>query len=48
MEQMNLGGDLSYCERPIRILDMTEWVTHNKVIKVCKVQWSHHTGDEAT
>jgi hypothetical protein len=23
-------------------------VTRNKVIKMCKVQWSHHTEDEAT
>jgi hypothetical protein len=23
-------------------------VTHNKVIKICKVQWSHHIEDEAT
>jgi hypothetical protein len=23
-------------------------VTHNKVIKMYKVQWSHHTEDEAT
>jgi hypothetical protein len=23
-------------------------VTHRKVIKMCKVQWSHHIEDEAT
>jgi hypothetical protein len=27
---------------------MAERVTRNKVIKMCKVQWSHHTEDEAT
>jgi hypothetical protein len=43
-----MGGDLAYSERPIKILDTTERVTHNKVIKMCKVQWSHHTEDEAT
>jgi hypothetical protein len=32
----------------IKILDTTEQVTHSKVIKMCKVQWSHHTKDEAT
>jgi hypothetical protein len=42
------GGDLTYSERPVKILDMAERVTRNKVIKVCKVQWSHHTEDEAT
>jgi hypothetical protein len=48
MEQLDLGGDLSYNERPIRILESTKRVTHSKVIKICKVQWSHHTEDEAT
>jgi hypothetical protein len=37
MEEHDLGGDLTYSER----------LTHSKVIKMCKVQWSHHTEDEA-
>jgi hypothetical protein len=48
MEELDLGGDLTYSERPIKILDMVECVTYSKVIKMCKVQWSHHTKDEAT
>jgi hypothetical protein len=48
MEQLDLGGDIAYSERPIRILDIAEQVTRSKVIKMCKVQWSHHTEDEAT
>jgi hypothetical protein len=48
MEEHDLGGDLTYSERPIKILDTTEHVTRSKVIKICKVQWSHHTEDEAT
>jgi hypothetical protein len=48
MEELDLGGDLSYSEKLVRILDTTERVTRNKVIKMCKVQWSHHTEDEAT
>jgi hypothetical protein len=48
MEYLDLGGDLTYSERPIKILDNTERVTRSKVIKMCKVQWSHHTKDEAT
>jgi hypothetical protein len=48
MEELDLGGDLTYSERPIKILDMTERVTRSKVIKMCKVQWSHHIEDEAT
>jgi hypothetical protein len=47
MEELDLGGDLIYSERPIKILDTTKRVTRNKVIKMCKVQWSHHTEDEA-
>jgi hypothetical protein len=48
LEELDLGGDLAYSERPIKILDTTEQVTRNKVIKMCKVQWSLHTEDEAT
>jgi hypothetical protein len=48
MEEPDLGGDLTYSERLIKILDTAEQVTHNKVIKMCKTQWSHHTEDEAT
>jgi hypothetical protein len=48
MEEFDLGGDLTYSERPITILDTEERVTRNKVIKMCKVLWSHHTEDEAT
>jgi hypothetical protein len=48
MEYLDLGGDLTYNERPNRILDTAELVTRSKVIEMCKVQWSHHTEDEAT
>jgi hypothetical protein len=48
MEELDFGGDPTYSERPVKILDTTERVTRNKVIKMCKVQWSHHTEDEAT
>jgi hypothetical protein len=30
MEQLDLGGDLSYSERPIRILDIAEWPTEDE------------------
>jgi hypothetical protein len=48
MKELDLGGDLTYSEKLINILDMAERVTRNKVIKMCRVQWSHHTEDEAT
>jgi hypothetical protein len=48
MEELRLGDDLTYSESPIKILDTVERVTRNKVVKMCKVKWSHHTEDEAT
>jgi hypothetical protein len=37
IEELDLGGDLTYSERPIKILDMEERVTRSKVINMCKV-----------
>jgi hypothetical protein len=34
MEQLDLGGRLSYGEMPIKILDATEQVIHSKVVGV--------------
>jgi hypothetical protein len=34
MEDLDLGGDLTYNERPIKILDTVERVTHSKIIKM--------------
>jgi hypothetical protein len=48
MEDLDLGGDLTYNERPIKILDTIERVIRSKIIKMCKVKWSHHAEDEAT
>jgi hypothetical protein len=48
MEELDIGGDLTYSERLIKILDTAERVTPSKVIKMCKVQWSHHMENEAT
>jgi hypothetical protein len=41
MEELDLGGDLTYNKKLVKILDTAEIVTHNKVIKMCKVEWSH-------
>jgi hypothetical protein len=43
MEDLDVKEDLSYQEYPIKILETFERVTQNKRIKMCKVQWSHHT-----
>jgi hypothetical protein len=48
MEYLNPGGDLTSSKRSIKILDSAERVTRSKLIKMCKVQWSHHMEDEAT
>jgi hypothetical protein len=48
MEDLNASEDLSYQEYPFKILETSERVTRNKKIKMCKVQWSHHTEEEAT
>jgi hypothetical protein len=39
---------LTYTEYPIKILDTLTRVTRNKVITMCKVQWSHIGEGEAT
>jgi hypothetical protein len=48
MEELSVQDDLTYTEYPIKIIDTLTRVTRNKVIKMCKVQWSHHSRDEAT
>jgi hypothetical protein len=48
MEELSVQGDLTYTEHPIKIIDTLTRVMRNKVIKMCKVQWSHHGEDEAT
>jgi hypothetical protein len=40
--------ELCYQEYPIKILETSKRVTQNKKIKMCKVQWSHHTAEEAS
>jgi hypothetical protein len=48
MEDLDAKEDPSYQEYPINILETSERVTRNKRIKICKVQWSRHTKEEAT
>jgi hypothetical protein len=47
IEDFSTCKDLSCQDYPIKILEMSERVTRNK-IKMCKVQWSHHTKVEVT
>jgi hypothetical protein len=48
MEDMDAKEDLSYQEYPVKILETSERVTRNKKIRMCKVQQSHCTEEEAT
>ena len=43
-----LEPDLSLVEHPMRILDINERKTRRHTVKMYKIQWSHHTEDEAT
>ena len=46
LEAIRLDSDLTYEEKPVKILEFASRVTRSKVIKFCKVQWSHHTEDK--
>ena len=48
LEEVEPQEDLTYLEYPVKILETAERVTRRKVIHMCKVQWDHHTEDEAT
>lgn len=48
LEAIQLETDLTYEEKPVKILETAERVTRTKTIRLCKVQWDHHTEEEAT
>ncbi|WVZ80963.1 hypothetical protein U9M48_028396 [Paspalum notatum var. saurae] len=48
LEGLDVQEDLTYIEHPVKILETSERVTKNRRIKMCRVQWKHHTEDEAT
>nr|ABA95022.1 retrotransposon protein, putative, Ty3-gypsy subclass [Oryza sativa Japonica Group] len=48
IEQIEVQEDLTYVEKPIRILETNERRTRNRVIRFCKVQWSNHSEEEST
>jgi hypothetical protein len=47
-DSIDLNHDLTYQERPIRILEEDVHLTRRRKIKMYMVQWSNHTEDEAT
>jgi hypothetical protein len=40
--------DFSLIEHPLRVLDQKEWKTRRQTVTMYKIQWSHHTEEEAT
>jgi hypothetical protein len=48
LEELTVGEDLTYQEHPVKILDTSDKITRNNHHKMCKVQWSNHTEEEAT
>ncbi len=47
-DRIELQEDLTYAEKPVRILKVSERNTRNRVTRFCKVQWSNHSEEEAT
>lgn len=47
MKDLNVQEDLTYIEQLVEILEMAERSTQRKVVRICKVRWSHHMADEA-
>jgi len=48
LDGVDVQEDLTYTEHPVKILETSERVTRNKRIKMCRVQWSHHSEAEST
>jgi hypothetical protein len=48
VEGLEVQEDLTYIEKPAQILETADRVTRRKIIRMCKVRWSHHSEEEAT
>lgn len=46
--ELELESDVSYEERPLRVLDSRDQVLRGKTIPLVKVLWWHHGVEEAT
>jgi hypothetical protein len=40
--------DFSLIEHPLKVLDQKERKTRRQTVRMYKIQWSHHTEEEAT
>ena len=48
LDGVDMQEDLTYTEHSVKILETSERITRNKHIKMCRVQWSHHSEAEST
>jgi hypothetical protein len=47
-QAIEIEPDLTYTEHPLKVLDTKERSTRRETIRMYKIQWSHHTEEEAT
>jgi hypothetical protein len=47
-QAIEIESDLTYTEHPLRVLDTKERSTRRETIRMYKIQWNHHTEEEAT
>jgi hypothetical protein len=47
-QAIEIESDLNYTKNPIRVLDTKERSTRRETVKMFKIQWDHHTEEEAT
>jgi hypothetical protein len=47
-QTIDIQPNLSYVGHPIKVLDAKERSTRRETIKMYKIQWNHHTEEEAT
>jgi hypothetical protein len=47
-QTIEIQSDLTYTEHLIRVLDTKQRSTRRETIKMFKIQWNHHTEEEAT
>jgi hypothetical protein len=48
IEDLEVQEDLTYIEKSTQILETPGRVTQRSTIRMCKVKWGHHSGEEAT
>jgi hypothetical protein len=47
-QAIEIEPDLTYTEHPLRVLDTKERSTRRETVRMYKIQWNHHTEEQAT